>query len=252
MIDGVEPGQHHRAARTALEAAGWRWHARGDWAQVYLSPDGTQVARVVPFDPAYALHVETCLAHPDEDFFQRIDWRCDLAPAGQLVVMERLAPADEARAGDLCGALGETKWLDRAATDAELLAWADARQRDPALRRVFDLLRATAAEGARRLGWWGGLDVRPDNVLQRADGRLVLIDPYYVAGPRLIPAVLSDVAAVGRHYPSKQLRGLLEIAVFEDELDDPGPVLLQLRGQVDVLEASEAMRARKEKQEHGA
>ena len=250
MIDGVEPGQHHRDARRALEAAGWRWHARGDWAQVYVSPDGNRVARTVPFDPAYALHVETCLAHPDVAFFQRIDWCCDLAPAGQLVVMERLAPADSARARALCGALGETKWLKRAPRDGERLAWADARLRDPALGRVFEILRAAARAGARRLGWWGGLDVRPANVLQDAGGRLVLIDPYFVAGPRLIPAILADVQAVGRHYSSRELRGFLEIAVFEDEADEPGEVLQQLRAQVAVLEASEGQA--KSEREQGA
>jgi hypothetical protein len=192
---------------------------------------------VAPFDPAYALHVRTCLAHPEVRAFQRIDWRCPLAPAGELVVMERLGPADPDRAREFCCILGETGCLDREPDDRARLAFAEARLGDPALRRLFELLRATAREGARRLGWFGGLDVRPSNLLADAAGRLVLIDPYFVAGPRLIPAILGDVEAVGRHYGSEELRGFLEIAAFEEERDAPGPVLAKLRERVAFLES---------------
>lgn len=244
MIAGIRPGQHHREARARLEEAGWRWLARGDWAQVYASPDGERVARVAAFDPAWALHLACCLAHPEISCFPRIDWHCPLGPAGQLVVMERLWPADPERAVALCCQLGETKCLGREPDDAEWLAFADARLRSPELRRVFDLLRATAAEGARRLACFGGLDLRPDNVLQDASGRLVLIDPYFVAGLRLVPAILEDVRAVARHYSPSELRGFLEIAAFEDEAkgerDEPDPVLGQLRERVGMLEAEAA------------
>ena len=94
------------------------------------------MARVVPFDPAYALHVRTCLPHPEVAHFQRIDWHCELAPAGQ----------------------------------------------------------------------------------------------------RLISAMLEDIDAVVRHYSVAELRGFLEISVFEGERDHPGPVLEQLRAKVDGLE----------------
>ena len=106
------------------------------------------MARVVPFDPAYALHVRTCLAHPEVAHFQRIDWHCELAPAGQLK----------------------------------------------------------------------------------------LVDPYFVAGQRLISAMLEDIDAAVRHYSVAELRGFLEISVFEGERDHPGPVLEQLRAKVDGLE----------------
>ena len=98
MLPGLSPEDDHRRVRARLETDGWKWLARGDWSQVYASPDGQQVARVVAFDPAYALHVRTCLANPGVAHFQRIDWHRDLAPAGQVVVMERLQPAAEAPA----------------------------------------------------------------------------------------------------------------------------------------------------------
>jgi len=64
MLPGLSPEDDHRRVRARLETDGWKWLARGDWSQVYASPDGQQVARVVAFDPAYALHVRTCLANP--------------------------------------------------------------------------------------------------------------------------------------------------------------------------------------------
>ena len=120
MLPGLSPEDDHRRVRARLETDGWKWLARGDWSQVYASPDGRQVARVVAFDPAYALHVRTCLANPGVAHFQRIDWHRDLAPAGQVVVMERLQPAAEAPASHLCCLLGATKHLER---EVEPLVW---------------------------------------------------------------------------------------------------------------------------------
>jgi len=204
---------------------------------VYLAPDGERVARTAPFDPAYALHVRGLRAHPEQRHFQRVEEVSELAPAGQLVVMERLQPPDEALATELCCRLGETRCLGRPPSDRELLGFADARQRSPELRGLFDLLRATAREGARTLAFWGGLDVRPGNVMQDERGLHKLIDPYFVAGRALIPAILSDVGRVARHYALAELRGFLEISVFEPEENDPGPVLRQLRERVSRLEA---------------
>ncbi len=237
MLPDISPEDDHRRVRARLEAAGWKWLARGDWSHVYASPDGTQVARVVPFDPAYALHVRTCLANPGVAHFQRIDWHCDLVPAGQIVVMERLRPADEAKASHLCCLLGCTKHLAREVQPQDIEAWEAERRADPQLHRLFDLLRVTAAEGERTLGWFGGLDVRPGNVMQDAAGQLKLMDPYFVAGPLLISAMLEDIDAVARHYSPAELRGFLEIAEFEDERDAPGPILVELREKVAALEA---------------
>jgi len=237
MLPGLSPDDDHRQVRVCLEAEGWEWLARGDWAHVYVSPDGRQVARVVAFDPAYALHVRTCLAHPDIPHFPRIDWHCDLPPAGQLVVMERLQPADESAASHLCCLLGSTKHLGREIRVDEVEAWEAERRADLGLERLFDVLRAAAATGERSLGWFGGFDIRPENVMQDASGGLKLIDPYFVAGPKLIPAMLADIAAVARRYSRPQLEAFLEIAVFEDEQDAPGPVLVQLREKVARLES---------------
>ena len=220
-----------------MEAAGWRWLAEGDWSQVYASPDGTRVARVVPFDPAYALHVKACLENPGIAHFQRIDWHRDLAPAGQIVVMERLEPADESRASHLCCLMGATRHLEREVEPAEVEAFEAERRADPSLQRFFEVLQATAAEGERSLGWFGGLDVRPGNVMQDGAGQLKLMDPYFIAGPKLIPAMLEDIEGVAAHYSVAQLRGFLEIAVFEPERDAPGAVLSRLRENVASLEA---------------
>jgi hypothetical protein len=229
MLHGISSALCHREVRLRLVAEGWRWIANGDWAHVYASPDGSQVARVVAFDPAYALHVRTCLENPDCRFFPRIDWHCALAPAGQIVLMERLDPPDDAEASRLCCLLGQIEHLEQPPGAEEVASWLVEREREPALMEIFDLLRATAALGEQTLGWFGGLDVRPGNVMQDETGQHKLIDPYFVAGPRLMPAILEDVEDVSRHYSREELRGFLEIAVFEDEQEDPGPVLQQLR-----------------------
>ena len=91
---------------------------------------------------------------------------------------------------------------------------------------------AMVAEAVNR---WGGLDVRPGNVMQDASGQLKLIDPYFVAGKDLIQALLTDAPAVVRGYSVAELQGFLEIAAFEDERDAPGPVLAQLRERVDSI-----------------
>jgi hypothetical protein len=231
----IEPGMHHRDARRALESLGWCWHAQGDWSQVYVSPGGDQVARVAPFDPAYALHVRACLAHPEIGWSQRIDGHCPLAPAGEIVVMERLEPANEEAASLLCCRLGQTKHLEAEPSNDERERFEAERRADPALTALFDLLQETAAEGARLLGWFGGLDVRPGNVMQDRRGQLKLIDPYFVAGKDLIPAMLADIEDVANHYTREELRGFLEISVFEAEEEEPGPILVQLRERVESL-----------------
>jgi hypothetical protein len=216
---GIHPTDGHREARAKLESAGWTWLARGDWAHVYASPDGRLAARVCAFDPAYSLHVRTCLAHPQEPHFPRIAWRSELAPAGEIVVMERHHPADADAAKRLCDRLrGQTP---------------------PELRPLRELLERTAAEGERTLGCFGGLDVRPGNVMQDASGRLELIDHYIVAGKRLIQAMLEDAPAVAKRYTREQLAAFLEIAVFEEEEHAPGPILVELRQRVARLGSAE-------------
>ena len=179
--------------------------------------------------------MRTVLEHPEQPHFQRIDAVLELAPAGQLVAMEYLAPPDPQGAREICGRVGEARGLEPPATDDERLAFARDREASPALRGLFETLRATAREGARTLGCWGGLDVRPGNVLQDARGVHKLVDPYFVAGLKLIPAILEDAARVARWYSREALEGFLEIAVFEPEMDEPGEVLRQLRARVAEL-----------------
>jgi hypothetical protein len=235
-LPDVPPSCDHREARARLEEQGWRWHAHGDWAHVHVSPDGSRVARVAPFDPAHALHVDTCLAHPEVAWFQRIDWRAPLAPAGEIVVMERLEPAEREAASRLCCQLGRTNHLGREPSPGELATWQAEREADPGLQRLHGILAETAASGARRLGWWGGLDVRPGNVMQDASGQLKLLDSCFVAGRELIAALLRDAEAVARCYSTAELRGFLEIAAFDDEREQPGTTLLELRARVEMLE----------------
>jgi hypothetical protein len=50
----------HRQVLAELAAGGWVPCGVGDWAVVLRSPEGTVVARVCPFDPAYWAFVDLC------------------------------------------------------------------------------------------------------------------------------------------------------------------------------------------------
>ena len=234
-------GADHFAAREVLLAAGYRELGRGDWARVFVSPDGETAARVCAFDPAYRAHAEVCVAHPGQPYFQRVDYIEVLGGGGDVVFMERLWPASEAEARSLCGALGIGKALDPEADAAERWTWRERYAGDRDLAEARALLERTAAALAERLPCFGGLDVRPENVMRDRAGHLKLIDPYNVAGPELIEALLSESGwqAVAAGYRADELRRFLEIAVFEEELERPGETLLALRRRVAQLKASE-------------
>ena len=203
-------------ARTALEHAGWTQVGVGDWSWALVSPDGQSVARVTPWDRAYRLHAEMCQAHSNR-YLQRVDRIDDLRDGGHVVFMERLWPASEVLAAAFCKAIGlgnQSGWAV-AATDQAVAAY-DGDQELAALRRI---VAAARDEGAESLPFWGGLDIRPGNVMADAAGQLKLIDPLFVAGKSIIEAILAGQRERLAAIPRGSLAAFLTIPAFDDGAD---------------------------------
>jgi hypothetical protein len=208
--------------RDELLAQGWRLAARGDWAWVYRSPDGARAARLSPFDPAYRLHLRACLAHAGNPYLPRVLSLRDLDHGGQLVVLPWLEASDELAAHELGARLGFPSAAAREQVGA-LRAQALQLQGegDPALGQIRAILRRMVEDGERELPFFGGVDLRPANILRTAQGQLQLCDPIFVAGRELIAALQRDPEAVARRIAPPQLRAFLQIACFEAADDDP-------------------------------
>ncbi|HEY2707682.1 MAG TPA: hypothetical protein VGI95_06470 [Caulobacteraceae bacterium] len=198
-------------AIAALEALGWIRLATGDWSWVLASPDGAQAARVSPWDAAYRMHAEFCRDAPSP-YLQRIDAILPLGDLGHVVVMERLYPAPEDRAAALCAALALSGDSDSPPPEG---VDDSAFKADPEIRRLREGVLALAERGAR-LPFWGGFDVRPGNVMADATVQLKLIDPIFVAGRKIVDAIVArDRDALAR-LPAGALAAFFTIPVFED------------------------------------
>jgi hypothetical protein len=189
----------HRQVTAELVTRGWVPCGVGDWALALRSPDGTLVARVCPFDPAYAAFVELCSRCAGNRWLPKIEAAVGLDGGGSLTVLEYLAPVRPERA-----VLVSDLWKAEAAGDAD-----------------FEELRRAAKEidAAYRAStpWWDGFDVNIAHVRQAADGRLVLIDMFCMDGASLYGQILEDVAEVHRRIPREQIRYALEIPYIARE-----------------------------------
>jgi len=66
----------------------------GDRAVALRSPEGTVVARVCPFDPAYPAFVDLCRECAGNRWLPRIELAADLEGGGSVVFLEFVAPVD--------------------------------------------------------------------------------------------------------------------------------------------------------------
>jgi len=221
-------------ARAALGSAGWREVGTGDWAWVLASPDDRLAARVTPFDPAFRLFADACLAGPPNPFLVRVDDVVPLRHRGYVVVMERLHPADEERARSLVASLGITSATDAISPDDARPDLADHPEVVDLRRRIEDLL----ADGARQYRLWGGADIRPGNVLQTADGRLRLTDPVFVHGPTVFESIRDGRADLLGDFSRSDLEDFLRIPAFE-----PGPDTDALRRALAALPLGDGQRS---------
>ena len=101
----------HRRVLAELATEGWVPGGVGDWAVALRSPDGTVVAGVCPFDPAYRAFVDLCRECAGNRWLPRIELAVGLEGGGSVVVLDFVAPVDHpvheqfaeqwrARAGD--------------------------------------------------------------------------------------------------------------------------------------------------------
>jgi hypothetical protein len=183
----------HREAAGVLLAAGWDVCGIGDWAFVWRSPDGGQVARVCAFEPAYGRFTALCRNLDGHPLLPRIDFDAPLPGGGRLTVMEALLPAETAL------------------RDALTARWEAAEPGDPvaAVRAEAERLNAEAAASAP---FWGGIDRNPGNVMRRAGGEPVFVDLFFAEGLDIYRTLVEDPAAVAAAFAPEERVFICEIA----------------------------------------
>jgi len=224
-----------QAARDELLAGGWQLAARGDWAWVYRSPDGARAARLCAYDPAYRLHLRHCQRHAGNPYLPSVLELRDFEGGGHLTVLPWLQASDQTAAYELGARLGFAANARAHFGAARAQALELEGQGDPALREIRAILGQMIADGERELPFFGGVDLRPANILCTPQGQLQLIDTIFVAGREIIAALHRDPAAVARRIAPVHLRAWLQIACFEAAGADPA--FQALRRIVDDLAA---------------
>lgn len=169
----------------------------GDWAVALRSPEGALVARVCPFDPAYAAFVDLCRECAGNRWLPRIELAADLEGGGSVVFLEYVAPVGHPVVKQF----------------AEL--W-QARAADPEFQQVSRAAQRIDAEYRKSTPWWGRCDLDDAHIFRAAD-RPVLLDVFCMAGTDLYNAILHDVAEVHRQIPRERMRYALEIPYIARE-----------------------------------
>lgn len=188
----------HRQVLAELVTAGWVPAGVGDWAVGLRSPDGRLVARVCPFDPAYAAFLDLCRACPGNRWLPSVELAAELEGGGSVAFLEYAAPAG-----------------------AELAAQVADQFRNGAGDSDLDQVRAAALEIDARYRestpWWDGFDLNAAHVRQALDGRLVLIDVFCMDGAALYGMILTDLGEVHRRMARERMRYVLEIPYIARE-----------------------------------
>ncbi|WP_166352511.1 hypothetical protein [Phytoactinopolyspora limicola] len=188
-------GLPHREAAGRLLASGWSVCGLGDWATVWRSPDGTQVARISPFEPAYGVFVALCHGLDGNPMLPRIDLDVALGGGGRLTVMEFLLPVSAEEAG------------------AVAQRWTDASPGDP-ITQVRHEAERLDAEAATSVPFWGGLDHNPNNVMKNVHGEFKLVDLFYAAGLEIYRVLLEDPATIANRFAPHQREYICDIAAI--------------------------------------
>ncbi|MFD1936289.1 hypothetical protein ACFSKW_32940 [Nonomuraea mangrovi] len=196
LLDLPWPSITHREATAELVLAGWTPCGVGDWATGLRSPDGLWVARVCPFDPAYAAFLDLCRRRPDNPYLPRVAFDTPLDGGGTLAVLEFLAPLEPARAEQVA-----RQWREGAA--------------DPALDEVRQAAAAVDTEYRARMPWWDGIDLNTGNVRLALDGRVAVIDVFCMDGASLYAQILKDAGVVREQLPDS--RHILDIPYIARE-----------------------------------
>jgi hypothetical protein len=188
----------HRQVLAELAGRGWVPCGVGDWAVALRSPEGTVVARVCPFDPAYWAFVDLCRECPGNRWLPGIELAAGLEGGGSVVFLEFVAPVDHPVRAQFA-----EQWRTRTG-DAEF----------EEVRRAAQRIDAEYRESTP---WWGRCDLDDAHIFRAADGRPVLIDVFCMAGTELYDAILEDVTEVHRRIPRERMRYVLDIPYIARE-----------------------------------
>jgi len=187
----------HRQVLAELAIQGWVPCGVGDWAVALRSPEGSLVARVCPFDPAYWAFVDLCRECAGNRWLPRVELAVGLEGGGSVVFLEYVAPVDHPVAKQFA-----EQWRARTA--------------DPEFQEVSRAAQRIDAEYREATPWWGRCDLDDAHIFRAAD-RLVLLDVFCMAGTDLYNAILEDVAEVHRRIPREQMRYALDIPYIARE-----------------------------------
>jgi hypothetical protein len=187
----------HRQVLAELATAGWVPCGVGDWAVALRSPEGALVARVCPFDPAYAAFVDLCRECAGNRWLPRIELAADLEGGGSVVFLEFVAPVGHPVVKQFA-----ERWRARAS--------------DPEFQEVRRAAQRIDAEYRKSTPWWGRCDLDDAHIFRAAD-RPVLVDVFCMAGTELYRAILEDVAEVHRRIPRERMRYALDIPYIARE-----------------------------------
>lgn len=194
ILDDLGPDSGHVDAEGLLTGAGWTRCGVGDWAVVLASPSGTLAARISPFDPVAPYTAELFRRAAATRQVPTLHAYLELEGGAVCTVMERLRPVDPDRASAFFTAI-------------------DARE--PRLVALVEAIELVLARARAELPWCGPLDPNPSNVMGRADGELVLTDPFYADGPGLFGSLATDPSEVARKIPPEQRRHMFELPLAE-------------------------------------
>jgi hypothetical protein len=187
----------HRQVLAELATEGWVPCGVGDWAMAVRSPQGSLVARVCPFDPAYWAFVDLCRECAGNRWLPRIELAADLEGGGSVVFLEFVAPVDHPVIEQFA-----EQWQARAS--------------DPEFQEVSQAAQRIDAEYRKSTPWWGRCDLDDAHLFRAAD-RPVLLDVYCMAGGDLYDAIREDVAEVHRRIPRERMRYALDIPYIARE-----------------------------------
>lgn len=200
ILDALGADTDHVTAEAFLTSHGWERCGVGDWAVVLRSPSGLMAARISPFDPVAAYTVRLSGEASDTGQVPVLHAHRDLEGGAVLTVMEHLRPADQDLAEAFFRALDE---------------------RRPEVAVLAEVVSRILADAADDLPWCDGVDPNPANVMRRADGGLVLTDPFFADGRKLYGSLLTAPTVVARTIPADRRRHMFDLPLAESGPWDP-------------------------------